>query len=71
VLSSGGGGGDASVTSSSVRLNGTALAAAADGSLPALPPDVTKRSGGALAVTFGPATYGYVVLPGAAAAACP
>jgi heparanase 1 len=59
------------VTSSDVSLNGTPLVAAADGTLPALPPGVEKRSGGTLAVTFGPATYGYVVLPGAAAAACP
>lgn len=59
-----------SVTSGTVMLDGTPLTAAADGSLPPLDADVVKRTGGTLDVTFGPATYGYVVLPGANASAC-
>jgi heparanase 1 len=58
------------VSTSSVMLNGTVLTAAADGSLPALNPSVVRRSGGTLNAVFGPAMYGYVVLPGANAAAC-
>ena len=58
------------VTSSEIRLNGTTLTAAADGSPPPIAPLVVSRAGGALRARFGPATYGFVVLPGAAAAAC-
>jgi len=56
--------------STSVALGGQTLVAGDDGSLPALAPAVTKRASGALRVTFPPASYGFVVVPGAAAAAC-
>jgi hypothetical protein len=55
----------------SVALNGTMLVAGADGSLPSLDPAPVVRHSGALRVTFAPATYGFVVLPGANAPACP
>jgi heparanase 1 len=57
--------------STSIALNGTTLLAADDGSLPPLEPAPVARQAGALRVTFAPATYGFVVLPGAAAQACP
>jgi heparanase 1 len=59
------------LASTSVALNGTTLVAGDDGSLPPLPPAQVKRSGSALRVTFAPASYGFVVLPGAGAPACP
>jgi heparanase 1 len=58
-------------SSTSSALNGTTLVAGDDGSLPALSPAAVVRSGGALRATFPPASYGFVVLPGAGAAACP
>jgi heparanase 1 len=59
------------VASSEIRLNGAVLSAAADGSPPALDPVVVQRQNGQLRARFGPATYGYLVLPGAGAGACP
>lgn len=59
------------LASTSIALNGTTLVEASDGSLPALTPAHAARSGGALRVTFPPASYGYVVLPGAGVPACP
>jgi hypothetical protein len=59
-----------SATSSTMMLNGTTLTAAADGSLPPLLPHVVARSNGGLVATFPPATYGYVVMPGAGAKGC-
>ncbi len=60
-----------SLSSPSVSLNGTTLAANADGSLPALEPQVVTRSASPWSVRFPPESYGYVVLPAAAAKACP
>jgi hypothetical protein len=57
--------------STSVALNGTTLVEGSDGSLPSLAPARATRSGGELRATFPPASYGFVVLPGAAAPACP
>lgn len=58
------------VQSSEVRLNGTALHAADDGAPPPIAPATARRSASGLRAVFGPATYGFVVLPGAGAAAC-
>jgi heparanase 1 len=58
-------------SSTTVALNGTTLVEGSDGTLPALPPATVTRNGGALRATFPPASYGFVVLPGAAAPACP
>jgi hypothetical protein len=60
----------ADVTSSEIRLNGVTLTAAGDGSPPPLAPSVVKRDAGGLRARLGPAAYGFVVLPGAAARAC-
>jgi heparanase 1 len=57
-------------SSTSVALNGTTLASGDDGSLPPLAPAAVTRAGGALRATLPPASYGFVVVPGAAAAAC-
>jgi hypothetical protein len=54
----------------SVMLNGSTLVAGTDGSLPALGPARAARNDGKLRATFPPASYGFVVLPGAAATAC-
>ena len=59
------------LTSTSVALNGTTLVEGTDGSLPPLAPAHVARDDAALRVRFPPASYGFVVLPGAAAAACP
>jgi heparanase 1 len=59
------------LSSTSVALTGTTLVAGDDGSLPALAPAPAARAGGKLRATFPPASYGFVVLPGAGAAACP
>jgi hypothetical protein len=56
--------------SAEARLNGATLVAEEDGSPPALPPAVVHRDGGVLRARFGPATYGFVVLPAASAPAC-
>jgi hypothetical protein len=59
------------LASAEARLNGATLLADEDGALPALPPAVVHRDGGVLRARFGPATYGFVVLPAASASACP
>jgi heparanase 1 len=56
--------------SAEVRLNDATLVAEEDGSPPPLPPSVVHRDGGVLRARFGPATYGFVVLPAASAPAC-
>ncbi len=61
----------ASLASSTVELNGVTLVENADGSLPVLGPRVVTRGANGLRVTFPPASYGFVVVPGAGAAACP
>ena len=59
------------LASSEIDLNGTALAVTAAGELPPLAPRTqTRGADGSLDVTFARATYGFVVLPGASAAAC-
>jgi heparanase 1 len=60
-----------SLSSTSVALNATTLVEGGDGSLPALAPRPVTRTAGALRATFPPASYGFVVLPGAAAPGCP
>jgi hypothetical protein len=57
--------------STSIALNGKPLVAGDDGALPALDAVSVARGSGSLRVTFAPATYGFVVVPGAGAAACP
>jgi heparanase 1 len=62
------------LASTEIRLNGGALRAEDDGAPPVLAPRVVH--GGAsplhpLRARFGPATYGFVVLPEAGAPACP
>jgi heparanase 1 len=59
------------LASSEIRLNGMPLAADQDGALPALAPLVVQRKSSMLRARFGPATYGFVVVPGAAPNACP
>jgi heparanase 1 len=60
-----------SLTSKTMKLGGAPLALAADGSLPPLAPRVERASGdGSAHVRFAPASYGFVVIAGAAAAAC-
>jgi heparanase 1 len=61
----------ADLASTEVRLNGAALRAEDDGAPPPLQPRVVRRADGPLRARFGPATYGFVVLPDAAAPACP
>jgi hypothetical protein len=58
------------VTSAEIRLNGGTLRAADDGAPPAMAPSVVHRSATGLRARFGPATYGFVVLPDASAQAC-
>jgi heparanase 1 len=58
------------LASTSVALNGTTLVAGADGSPPPLTPSAVTRASGSLRVAFPPASYGFVVIPGAGAAAC-
>jgi heparanase 1 len=60
------------LASSEVRLNGGApLVPSADGSPPPLDArSVAKGSDGSLHVRFAPATYGFIVVPGAAASVC-
>jgi hypothetical protein len=59
------------MASSEIRLNGSPLRAADDGSLPAIAPTIVRRGADhTLRARFGPATYGFVVVSGAAAAAC-
>jgi hypothetical protein len=59
------------LASTEIRLNGAALRAGDDGTPPAIAPRVVHRDRRSLRVRFGPATYGFVVLPDAAAPACP
>jgi hypothetical protein len=58
------------VTSAEIRLNGGTLRATDDGAPPPLAPSVVHRSAHGLRARFGPATYGFVVLPDASARAC-
>jgi heparanase 1 len=58
------------VTSAEIRLNGAVLHAGDDGAPPELAPLVVHRTANGLRAHFGPATYGFVVLPDAAAPAC-
>jgi len=58
------------IDSTTVALDGTTLVPGTDGSLPSMVPLRTTRSGGALRATFPPASYGYVVIPGATAPGC-
>jgi heparanase 1 len=58
------------LASSEIRLNGAPLAAEDDGAPPPLPPRIVHRCAGGLRAHFAPATYGFVVLPDAGAAAC-
>jgi hypothetical protein len=58
------------IKSPRIDLNGAPLAVAADGSLPSLAAGVVHRDAAGLRASFGPATYGFVVLPGAEAPAC-
>lgn len=59
----------ASLTSSTVLLNGVALAVAADGQLPAMPPRVVPSTE-ASKVQLPPRSYGFFVWPQANAPAC-
>jgi heparanase 1 len=59
------------MASSETRLNGVTLTVEDDGSPPLLPPRVVHGRAGSLRAHFAPATYGFVVLPHAAAPACP
>lgn len=59
----------ASLTSSTVLLNGVALAVAADGQLPAMPPRVVSSTE-ASTVQLPPRSYGFFVWPQANAPAC-
>jgi heparanase 1 len=58
------------LVSPEIRLNGVALRADDDGAPPELSPRVVHRDALPLRARFGPATYGFVVLPDAAAPAC-
>ncbi len=61
----------ATTDSVDVALNGAALALQSDGSVPAMTPSRVTRASGSLRATFPPASYGFVVVPGAGASACP
>jgi heparanase 1 len=56
--------------STETHLNGSLLGADPDGAPPPLAPNTIHRDGSGLRAIFGAATYGFVVLPGAAAPAC-
>jgi hypothetical protein len=53
-----------------LSLNGKALVAGGDGAPPSMAPAIVHRDGGNLRARFGPATYGFVVVPGALAPVC-
>lgn len=59
------------VASSEIRLNGIPIIPQDDGSPPELAPRIVTREASGLRARFGAATYGFVVLPAAAAPACP